>query len=126
MGRKASGPTLGERMVGATGFEPATSRTPSVCATRLRYAPTIIPTKDLFNIPNLFCQLRGHGGAPPPVRSSSSQAPGIYGMLKGPKNDDISDSKSQPEGGLGKRVGQSWYRSRSLSLLVQPRALDDT
>ena len=27
-------------MVGATGFEPATSRTPSVCATRLRYAPT--------------------------------------------------------------------------------------
>ncbi|MDK2972499.1 MAG: hypothetical protein PWP23_2254 [Candidatus Sumerlaeota bacterium] len=27
-------------MVGATGFEPATSRTPSECATRLRYAPT--------------------------------------------------------------------------------------
>ncbi len=28
-----------ERMVGATGFEPVTSRTPSVRATRLRYAP---------------------------------------------------------------------------------------
>ncbi len=28
-----------ERMVGATGFEPVTTRTPSVCATRLRYAP---------------------------------------------------------------------------------------
>ena len=26
-------------MVGATGFEPVTTRTPSVCATRLRYAP---------------------------------------------------------------------------------------
>ena len=29
-----------EKMVGATGFEPVTTRTPSVCATRLRYAPT--------------------------------------------------------------------------------------
>ena len=28
-----------ERMVGATGFEPVTSLTPSVRATRLRYAP---------------------------------------------------------------------------------------
>ncbi len=27
-------------LVGAAGFEPATTRTPSVCATRLRYAPT--------------------------------------------------------------------------------------
>ena len=27
-------------MVGTTGFEPATSRTPSVRATRLRYVPT--------------------------------------------------------------------------------------
>ena len=27
-------------MVGATGFEPATTCTPSKCATRLRYAPT--------------------------------------------------------------------------------------
>ena len=26
-------------MVGASGFEPPTTRTPSVCATRLRYAP---------------------------------------------------------------------------------------
>src|SRR5271169_691193 len=28
-------------MVGTTGFEPATSRTPSVRATRLRYVPTL-------------------------------------------------------------------------------------
>jgi hypothetical protein len=28
-------------VVGATGFEPVTTRTPSVCATRLRYAPTM-------------------------------------------------------------------------------------
>jgi hypothetical protein len=27
-------------LVGAAGFEPATTRTPSVCATRLRHAPT--------------------------------------------------------------------------------------
>ena len=27
-------------MVGATGFELVTTRTPSVCATRLRYGPT--------------------------------------------------------------------------------------
>jgi hypothetical protein len=31
---------LKKKMVGATGFEPVTTRTPSVCATRLRYAPT--------------------------------------------------------------------------------------
>ena len=29
-----------KEMVGASGFEPLTTRTPSVCATRLRYAPT--------------------------------------------------------------------------------------
>ena len=29
-------------LVGAAGFEPATTRTPSVCATRLRHAPTRI------------------------------------------------------------------------------------
>ena len=29
-----------EKVVGTTGFEPATSRTPSVRATRLRYVPT--------------------------------------------------------------------------------------
>ncbi len=28
-----------ELLVGATGFEPATTCTPSKCATRLRYAP---------------------------------------------------------------------------------------
>ena len=31
----------GLRMVGATGFEPATTCTPSKCATRLRYAPAL-------------------------------------------------------------------------------------
>src|SRR5437899_3197800 len=34
-----NGSTLG-KLVGAPGFEPGTSRTPSVRATRLRYAPT--------------------------------------------------------------------------------------
>jgi hypothetical protein len=29
------------KVVGTTGFEPATSRTPSVRATRLRYVPTV-------------------------------------------------------------------------------------
>jgi hypothetical protein len=33
-------PGAAKKMVGATGFEPVTTRTPSVCATRLRYAPT--------------------------------------------------------------------------------------
>src|SRR5271163_3244296 len=32
--------TAERKMVGTTGFEPATSRTPSVRATRLRYVPT--------------------------------------------------------------------------------------
>ncbi len=31
----------GPPMVGATGFEPATTCTPSKCATRLRYAPAL-------------------------------------------------------------------------------------
>jgi hypothetical protein len=31
-------------LVGAAGFEPATTRTPSVCATRLRHAPTVCET----------------------------------------------------------------------------------
>src|SRR5450631_3143188 len=34
-------------MVGTTGFEPATSRTPSVRATRLRYVPTVCFAKFL-------------------------------------------------------------------------------
>src|SRR6266851_4555399 len=33
--------TYRREMVGTTGFEPATSRTPSVRATRLRYVPTV-------------------------------------------------------------------------------------
>ena len=36
-----------ERMVGATGFEPVTTRTPSVCATRLRYAPIVLALEDM-------------------------------------------------------------------------------
>jgi len=32
----------GPRLVGATGFEPATTCTPSKCATRLRYAPALL------------------------------------------------------------------------------------
>ena len=46
---------LKKEMVGAAGFEPATSRTPSVRATRLRHAPTIEinylrePTKNSWN-----------------------------------------------------------------------------
>lgn len=34
--------TPGPSMVGATGFEPATTCTPSKCATRLRYAPALL------------------------------------------------------------------------------------
>ena len=34
-------------MVGTTGFEPATSRTPSVRATRLRYVPTVYGFRDI-------------------------------------------------------------------------------
>jgi hypothetical protein len=54
-------PILQEGMVGATGFEPVTTRTPSVCATRLRYAPTAVlscrkcnttPWLNQFNRPN--------------------------------------------------------------------------
>ena len=37
-------------MVGATGFEPVTTRTPSVCATRLRYAPTAVSSCRKCNI----------------------------------------------------------------------------
>src|SRR6266403_766101 len=39
-GIEGSGSVSEEEMVGTTGFEPATSRTPSVRATRLRYVPT--------------------------------------------------------------------------------------
>ena len=43
-------------MVGATGFEPVTTRTPSVCATRLRYAPTWAFTYGLCNTPGVLNQ----------------------------------------------------------------------
>ena len=52
---------MDEGMVGATGFEPVTTRTPSVCATRLRYAPTVSSCRKC-NIPpelNQFKQLIG-------------------------------------------------------------------
>jgi hypothetical protein len=45
-------------MVGTRGFEPPTPRTPSVCATRLRYVPThrrrlAPPTQDCQDVPQL-------------------------------------------------------------------------
>src|SRR3954451_20948344 len=43
-------------MVGATGFEPVTTRTPSVCATRLRYAPTGALIEREFTIPQIVKQ----------------------------------------------------------------------
>ena len=36
------------QVVGATGFEPATARPPGVCATGLRYAPTLIIIEYVF------------------------------------------------------------------------------
>ena len=36
------------RLVGAAGFEPATTRTPSVCATSLRHAPTACSAYSFF------------------------------------------------------------------------------
>ena len=39
-GHRRNRKTISGKMVGTTGFEPATSRTPSVRATRLRYVPT--------------------------------------------------------------------------------------
>ena len=41
-------------MVGATGFEPATTRTPSVCATRLRYAPMLMGLAGAKHPPQLW------------------------------------------------------------------------
>src|SRR4029077_14550966 len=38
-----------EEMVGTTGFEPATSRTPSVRATRLRYVPTALGHQSAYH-----------------------------------------------------------------------------
>ncbi len=38
-GGGSAGTVAGRQRVGAAGFEPATTRTPSVCATRLRHAP---------------------------------------------------------------------------------------
>ena len=45
-------------MVGATGFEPVTTRTPSVCATRLRYAPTAVLSCRKCNITPWLNQFR--------------------------------------------------------------------
>ena len=66
-------------VVGATGFEPVTSRTPSVCATRLRYAPTYNRTIRLCNIPWKLRQLSKDfpSGAPTvSPREASLQAVG--------------------------------------------------
>src|SRR5262249_39664284 len=58
----------GPRLVGATGFEPATTCTPSRCATRLRYAPGTSRRCD---------GLRGSGMyLPLPGGSSCSVGPG--------------------------------------------------
>ena len=38
---RAQSQSMSSRVVGTVGFEPTTSRTPSECATRLRYAPTL-------------------------------------------------------------------------------------
>ena len=43
-----------ERVVGATGFEPVTTRTPSVCATRLRYAPTMSSTEGYVTLLEIY------------------------------------------------------------------------
>jgi hypothetical protein len=43
-------------MVGASGFEPLTTRTPSVCATRLRYAPTVGLRQSECNTPTRLNQ----------------------------------------------------------------------
>ena len=37
---KTEAPCVAGPMVGARGFEPPTTSTPRMCATRLRYAPT--------------------------------------------------------------------------------------
>ena len=52
-------------MVGTTGFEPATSRTPSVRATRLRYVPTDLGSVSLVfekgqDSEELFAQIQKH------------------------------------------------------------------
>lgn len=46
-------------MVGATGFEPVTTRTPSVCATRLRYAPKADQVRRECNTAVLLNQFNG-------------------------------------------------------------------
>ena len=52
------------KLVGATGFEPATTCTPSKCATRLRYAPTLWEC-GILAARGLGCQIAGSrsGGA---------------------------------------------------------------
>jgi hypothetical protein len=49
-------------MVGATGFEPVTTRTPSVCATRLRYAPTMLFNRKKCITASRVNQFTGAGG----------------------------------------------------------------
>ncbi len=46
-------------MVGARGFEPPTTSTPRRCATRLRYAPSIV------------CAERRAGPLPPPISGAA-------------------------------------------------------
>jgi hypothetical protein len=61
-------------MVGATGFEPVTTRTPSVCATRLRYAPTMVSSRGKSTITPELNQFHTHAcevDTPPSPRLAS-------------------------------------------------------
>src|SRR5262245_22274864 len=60
-----------KNMVGATGFEPATTSTPRRCATGLRYAPTLLAMEQAYG--RYRSRLRRLGQAPslrPPAASA--------------------------------------------------------
>ena len=59
-------------MVGTTGFEPATSRTPSVRATRLRYVPTGV--KPMPEAAPRYVEIARNGGIDAVPRLSLSPA----------------------------------------------------
>src|SRR5262249_16092033 len=67
-------------MVGATGFEPVTTRTPSVCATRLRYAPTAVLSCRKCTMSLWLNQFKNHGtiGYRP---LSVSFSPSLYNLV---------------------------------------------
>src|SRR4029077_20698530 len=57
-----------EEVVGTTGFEPATSRTPSVRATRLRYVPTAGNTSRNRTVTKMPPRASGFSGLPGRVK----------------------------------------------------------